>query len=208
MPTPFGIHSRANNQILRKLQTRVNNLTGLSYIESGVRRWTNLRPGNRHRLHHLNTRKKKNPSAKEFNVDHLTKLLRLLTQQVKSRQFMYGYIPRSAHPTRVHPSSVATFVREGSIKPITYGPPRRPSPKRPPPRHVPTLKEMAWNASGLKGMTPAQLSAASMFSPYNLTQLRPKVAAALSPSALANIRRNLAARVIQKAVRKKYVRKE
>lgn len=205
MPTLFGIHNRANRQAIKRLEQRVNNLNRLNYIRGGTLQWTNLTPGNRHRLHYLN--KSYNRERNE-NQSNLEDKIRSLERRVRSRMFMYGYIPKNFHPKTVHPARITKFVREGSIKPITYGPRRRPSPKRPPLRHVPTLKEMAWNATGLKGMTPAQLSAASMFSPYNLTQLRPKVAAALSPSALANIRRNLAARVIQKAVRKKYVRKE
>ena len=204
MPTRFREVNSENQRTIRNLQQKINNLNTLNAIRRGTRQWGNLTHGNRQRIHYLN--KNYNQNRNE-NPTNLETLIRHLRQKINARRFMYGYVPRASHPGTVHPLRIAAFVREGTVKPYTYGPRQRPTPRRPLPRHVPTLKEMAWNASGLSGLTNAQLAAVSAFSPYNLTHLRPKIPAPLSPATLAHIRRNLAARVIQKTIRKKYVRK-
>jgi hypothetical protein len=97
------------------------------------------------------------------------------------------------------------YSAKGWLKPLKYGPWPRPVPARAPKRgYLPTLKELAWAATPMPGMTNEQLRFVSQMTPMNLMMLKPKRRAApLSPTTLTKLRRNLAARTIQRAVKKR-----
>jgi hypothetical protein len=102
----------------------------------------------------------------------------------------------------------AKFVAERTLRPIVYGPRRKPSPPRPkfvykPPG--PSLQKLAWNASGIEALTPAQRTGILRMAGYkyaNFKNIRPKSPLRLSPTTLTKIRRNAAAKTIQHAVRR------
>jgi hypothetical protein len=102
----------------------------------------------------------------------------------------------------------AKLVAEGSLRPLVYGPNRKPSPPRPkfvykPPG--PSLQKLAWNASGMEALTPAQRTGVLRAMGYkyaNFKNIRPKSPLRLSPTTLTKLRRNAAAKTIQHAVRR------
>lgn len=113
----------------------------------------------------------------------------------------------SKHGRAIANNKRAKLVAEGSMRPIVYGPTRKPSPPRPKFVHNtgPSLKKLAWNASGMETLTPAQrtgIMRAMGYTRMTLENLRPKTPPRLSPTALTKIRRNAAAKTIQHAVRR------
>lgn len=107
----------------------------------------------------------------------------------------------------IHNNKRAKLVAEGSMKPIVYGPRRKPSPPRPKFKHNtgPSLKKLAWNASGMEALTPAQrtgIMRAMGYTRMTLENFRPKTPPRLSPTTLTKLRRNAAAKTIQHAVRR------
>jgi hypothetical protein len=102
-------------------------------------------------------------------------------------------------------NSRAKLVAERTLRPIVYGPNRKPSPPRPKFVPGPSLKKLAWNASGIEALTPAQRTGVLRMAGYkyaNFENLRPKTPLRLSPTTLTKLRRNAAAKTIQHAVRR------
>ena len=107
------------------------------------------------------------------------------------------------------------FTAEGLLKPAVHTARRKPSPAKRPERHLPTLKELAWaapssneNFETAKTLNNKQLKLLSKVGPINWTMLKPKKRAAPLPvNNLTKYRREAAARVIGKAV-KKYQKKK
>ena len=100
------------------------------------------------------------------------------------------------------------FTAEGLLKPTVHTARRKPSPAKRPERHLPTLKELAWKATPMSTMTNEQLRFMTQMTPMNLMMLKPKKRASPLPANnLTKYRREAAARVVGKAV-KKYQKKK
>ena len=97
---------------------------------------------------------------------------------------------------------------EGTLKPAVHTARRKPSPAKRPERRLPTLKELAWKATPMSTMTNEQLRFMTQMTPMNLMMLKPKKRASPLPANnLTKYRRQAAARVIGKEV-KKYQKKK
>jgi hypothetical protein len=104
------------------------------------------------------------------------------------------------------------FTKEKTLRPLVYTARPRPVPAKVPPRgFLPTLKRLAWESPGMapmRTMTKEQLAFLGSLTGTNWNYMKPKpFPQALSPKTLTKYRRNLAARTIQRALKRHRAKK-